>query len=137
AAGGTPQTNSGSVAKNVYFSINQTNVQTQDFTSSGASLKAQRATQWMTMMPPSYNGGTLTAQFEWFTANIAGNLKWFIQCRAFGDGDAIDQAWGNSGSVLDTANATANVMLITGTTGTITCGGTPAGSKPLFFRVFR
>jgi len=136
SAGATPQTNSGSVAKNVFLSINQTNVQTQDFTSSGATITTHAA-QWMTTMPTSYNGGTMTFTFQWFTPNVAGSVKWFIQCRGYADADNMDSAWGNSGSVISTAKSTANQMIISGATGNVTCGGTPAGGKPMFFRVFR
>ena len=140
AGGGTPQTQSGSLPKVVNFSTNQVNVQTQDYVGTGstAGRKASpRYTQWMTTPPDSYNGGTFTAAFNWFTSQTNGNIKWFIQCRSYADGDSIDQAWGTSGSILDTASTTANQMLISGNTGNVTCAGTPAGGKPLFFRVWR
>ena len=136
AGGATPTTGSGSVAKNVNFTINKINVQTQDFTSSGATITTHSA-QWTALMPTSYDGLGITAKFEWFTPNVAGTARWYIQCLGYANTTAMDTAFGTSGSVLSTANATANVMLISGATGTITCGGTPAGGNPMMFRVFR
>lgn len=136
AAGATPTTNSGSVAKNVFLSTNQTNVQTQDFTSSGTTITTHSA-QWMTVMPASWDGGTIAFQFNWFTGNVSGNVHWYIQCVGYADASAMDLPWGASGSVVSSAKSTANQMIISGTTGPVTCGGTPAGGKPVFFRVFR
>ncbi len=79
----------------------------------------------------------MTAKFEWFTPNVAGDIKWYIQCLAYADATAMDTAFGASGSVLSTAKTTANQMIISGATGNITCGGTPAGGNPIVFRVYR
>jgi hypothetical protein len=136
AGGGTPQTGSGSVAKNVFFTVNQTNVQTQVFTSSGTTITTH-AVQFTALMPTSYNGGVITAKFYMFTPNVSGNMKMFMQCRSLADGDNMDTTWGASGSVILSAKSTANQMIISAATGNITCGGTPAGGQPMLFRVYR
>lgn len=137
AGGGTPQTNSGSVAKNNFLTVNMVNVQTQDFTSSGGTAVPIHAVQWMAAMPVSYNGGTITFKFNWYTPNVAGNVKWFIQCMGYQDTDAVDQLWGVSGSVIDTSGTTAKQMMLSAATGNVTCGGHPAGGKPIIVRVYR
>lgn len=132
AGGAKPSTLSGSVTKALNFATNAVDVYTQAF---GDTLNQSRA-QWNVTMPDSYNGGTMAASFYWTTTASSNSVKWFIQCRSLGDNEAIDQSWGSSGSVLDTAQ-TANTLLISGATGTITCAGTPAGGEDIQFRVFR
>lgn len=91
-------------------------------------------------LPDDYDGGTITAKFIWTHPTASGNsVVWSLQARTFGDGDALDQAWGgSSASVTDAGNAsTAYTVRITAATGAITIGGTPAAGKLCLFRAIR
>lgn len=90
-------------------------------------------------LPDDYNGGTVTAKFIWTHPTASGNsVVWSVQARAFGDGDAIDQAWGTDQAVTDAGNVSAGYTVrITGATGAITIGGTPAAGKLCAFRALR
>lgn len=132
AGGARPSTLSGSVTKSMTFGTNNVDLYAQAF----GDTSSPRHAQWTATMPDNYDGGTLTAKFYWTTTITTNDIKWFIQCRSLGDTEAIDQAFGSSGSVVDTAGA-ANTLLITSATAAITCAGTPAGGEAIQFRAFR
>lgn len=96
-----------------------------------------RYAMWTATMPDNYDGGTMTFKFNWKTAATSGDAKWYIQCRALGDGEAIDQSWGTAVGIADTAGGSANLLLTSSATAAVTCAGTPAGGEIIQFRVYR
>jgi len=90
------------------------------------------------MMPSDYNGGTVTAAFVWTHPTAATNygVVWACQGRSYGDGEALDQAWGTAQSSTDTGG-TAGYAYISPATSAITLAGTPAASELVQFRVYR
>nr|NIQ89662.1 hypothetical protein [Deltaproteobacteria bacterium] len=69
-------------------------------------------------------------------AGAAGNVIWGLQGRSYGDGDAIDQAWGAAQEVTDAWQANGDEH-ITSTTASITLAGTPAAGEDVQFRAYR
>lgn len=134
AAGGAPTTTSGcaSPAK-VEAGTNDVDYYTLDF-----DATAQEYAFWNVVMPDSYDGSTVTAQFVWTAAGgSAGNTaQWGIAARAFGDDDAIDQAYGTAQEVSDDWIANGDIH-ISAATSAVTIAGTPAGGKLVVFRVYR
>jgi hypothetical protein len=89
-------------------------------------------------MPDSYDGGTITAKFVWTQGGTsAQNVIWYIQARAFGNDETLDQAFGDPVSVTDGCSATAYQVHISDSSSAITIAGTPSGSKMVQFRVYR
>lgn len=91
-------------------------------------------------MPDNYDGGTVTAKFSWMTTSTTTThtCRWVLEGRSYGDGETLDQAYGTSQLIDDdVVNATANQILISGSTPAITLGGTPAAGELVAFRVSR
>ena len=134
AGGGTPSTTSGSVAKNVNYSTNGINLQTQDYVGTGSV----RYTQWSTIMPPTYDGGTMTGAIKFTSTANAGGVRWFIQCTTIGSGGTIDTSWGTARSMTGYITAgNPNKIAETSVSGPITCSGTPRGGSETLFRIYR
>lgn len=93
---------------------------------------------WGLVMPDSYNGGTVTAQFIWTNASglAAETVTWGIKALSLADDEAIDQAYGSEVTVADTFIAQGDVH-ISAATSAITIGGTPAGGEYVVFNVGR
>jgi hypothetical protein len=88
-------------------------------------------------MPSDYDGGTVTAVFYWIANSASTNSAiWALQGRAYGDNEAIDQAFGTAQSVTD-ANNGANTLNISSATSAITLAGSPAASELVQFRAYR
>jgi len=94
--------------------------------------------QWTVVMPSDYDGGTMTAVFYWTAAAGGANetVEWNFQGRAYGNDEAIDQAWGTAQAVSDTWIADGDVH-ISSATSACTLAGTPAASEFVQFRVHR
>jgi hypothetical protein len=93
--------------------------------------------QWGAVWPSDYDGGTVTAVFYWEADSASGNsVVWALQGRSYGDGEAIDQAWGVAQTVTD-ANTGQNQENISAATAAITLAGTPAASEKFRFRAYR
>jgi hypothetical protein len=89
-------------------------------------------------MPSDWDGSTVTAQFVWSKDGTGtGDVIWTCQGRSYGDGEAIDQAWGTAQSVTDSATATDDAVFISAATSAITLSGTPAAGELVQFRVSR
>lgn len=92
-------------------------------------------------MPPNYNGGTITAKPYFWTASTDANSHTIIfglQAVCFGDGDAIDAAYGTAQeSSITVASSVANVLKVGPSTPAITIAGTPDGGKWIQFRTYR
>ncbi len=93
------------------------------------------------MMPPNYDGGTIAAKPVFWTASTDASshtIIFSLQGVAFGDGDALDAAYGTAqSSTVTVASSIANVLKIGPVTPAITIAGTPAGSKWIQIRTTR
>lgn len=89
-------------------------------------------------MPTDWDGGVLYARFHW-TANdaTADAVRWALQGRAYGDGEALDQAWGTAVAVTDENAGAAYRLRISAQSAAITLAGTPTASEQTHFRVYR
>lgn len=89
------------------------------------------------VMPDSYNGGTITAQFIWTAiAGTTGNVIWGIKGRAYADDDGIDQAHGTEQEVTD-AFIAQNDVHISAATSALTLAGSPAGGQLVHLDIYR
>ena len=134
AAGGKPTTTSGCAAATVVEAgTNDVDYWVLDF-----DATTKEYAFWNVVMPDNYDGGTITARFIWTTTSstTTHTVVWGLQARAFGNDDAIDQAFGTTQEVSDDVLAAADVH-ITAATSAITIGGTPAGGKMVVFRAYR
>jgi hypothetical protein len=89
-------------------------------------------------MPSDYDGGTVTGVFYWTAAGggAAETVEWNLQGRAYGNDEALDQAWGTAQAVSDTWIADGDVH-ISSATSAVTLAGTPAAGELAQFRVHR
>lgn len=77
-------------------------------------------------LPKQWNNSTLTAQVYWFNlAGGAGDVAWFVNGRAMGDGEAMGSGGtgGTSVEINDTALA-ADLLAVTPVSGAFTLGAT-------------
>lgn len=90
-------------------------------------------------MPADWDGGTITAVFHWTRAGTSTNgVVWALEGRSYGDGEAIDQAYGTAQQVADSPTAATTLQVyISAATPAITLGGTPAAGEFVHFRVKR
>jgi hypothetical protein len=134
AAGGLPSlTNGASGPNSNNFSSNAVDLFSLDFDPS-----TEQYAQWCFVMPSDWDGGTITARFVWLADDATTNaVIWGVQGRAYGDGDAIDQAWGTAQEVSDANGGTANQVRISGASSAMTFAGTPAASEVVAVRVYR
>jgi hypothetical protein len=116
----------------VEFGTNDVDLQVADFDQSSDEFM-----QWSLRMPAAWDGGTITAKFIWIADSSSTNsVVWGLQGTCFGDGDAVDAAWGTAQTVTDANNA-QNDFNISAATSAITLAGTPAGGKEVMFRAYR
>ena len=94
--------------------------------------------EWGFAMPDDWNGGTITAMFYWLhpATTVNFGVVFGLQGRAYGDNEALDQAWGTEVVAADTGGTTSN-LYITPATGAITLAGTPAAGEHVQFRCRR
>jgi hypothetical protein len=131
---GTPSTTGGcSALTQVETTTNLQNVRFFDFDKDTAEYA-----EWTVIMPWNWDGGTLTAQFYWFSnsAPATKDVVWAIQGRSYNDNEVVDQAWGTAVVVTDTVTS-AGRLLISSATPAITLAGTPAAGELVQFRVYR
>lgn len=88
------------------------------------------------VMPDSWDGGTITAQFIWTTAASSGNVIWGLKGRAIADDGAIDQSYGTAQEVTDGFIAAGDIH-ISSATSAITLAGSPAGGQFVHLKVYR
>lgn len=90
------------------------------------------------VFPPDWNGGTITATFFWMANDTTTNaVVWGIAGISFGDGDALDTAFGTAQEVTDANASTANQVRKSAATSAITLAGTPAAGEKVVIRVYR
>lgn len=93
--------------------------------------------QFAIPMPASWNEGTVTAQFHWYTAGSGTNAAvWSLQGGAFSDNDTLDTAFGTAVDVTDASNG-AGKLNISAATSAITIAGTPSPGDLVIFRARR
>ena len=134
AAGGWPSTTSGATGPTKAESAtNKLNQQTLDFATATKSY-----VEWTIVMPPSYGGGTITAQFLWLATGTSTNsVVWGCQARAFGNNVTFDQAFGTAQEVTSAHGSTASQVIITSASSAITIAGSPAAGQLVQIRVYR
>ena len=133
AVGGWPSTTNGCAdPQQIEYGTNDIDLWVADFDGTTDEFM-----QWIVVMPSDYDAGTVTAVFHWLADSASGdNVIWALQGRAYGDGEAIDQAWGTAQAVTDT-NTGQNQENITAATAAITLRGTPAANEHAQFRAYR
>lgn len=89
-------------------------------------------------MPDNWDGGTVTFQFIWTNPNglTTETVVWGVKGRAYGDSDAIDQAYGTEVTVTDTWLAQNDIHL-TDDSNAITLGGLPKAGQWAQFKISR
>ena len=89
------------------------------------------------IMPSDWDGGTVTAQYFWaHNGGSAFVVEWACKARAYADGDAADQAWGAPVITGDTGGTSFDIY-ISPVSSAITIAGSPAGGRPVIFRIYR
>jgi hypothetical protein len=133
AAAMWPSTTSGCTAiAKAETSTNKQNLQTLAFNDT-----SKQYAEFTVTMPDNWDGSTVTFKVVWTTAATSGNCIWELAARAYGDGNAIDGAWGSAVAITDTAQATANSVLDTGESGALTIANSPSAGKTIQFRIDR
>ena len=134
AAGMWPSLTSGcKVNSQVEMASNKENFYTLDFVDGSTTY-----CEGSVMMPSDYDGGTITVTFEWFANDVTNNaVVWQAEGIIYGDGDALDAAYGTPQTVTDANASTANQNRISAATAALTFAGTPAASKLAQFRFAR
>ena len=85
-------------------------------------------------LPPEYTGGNLLWQAIWTAAAGAGGVAWEINTRNSHDGDVIDAALTDIGSMVDTLQALGDRHL----SPTLTqSAGLPSAGETMFVRISR
>jgi len=88
-------------------------------------------------MPDDYAGGDVYAKFYWkHRAGTAFKVSWGLQGVGFGDGDALDAAYGTAKYAND-EGGTAGSLYISPITDAITLAGTPAAGDFVSLRALR
>jgi hypothetical protein len=117
----------------VELGTNKQNLQVLDF-ADGATSYAQ----FTVPMPGDWNGGTVTAKFLWCADDATTNaVVWQIEGLAYGDGSALDVAWGTARSVTDANGGVAYQERRSAATAALTLGGSPAANTRAQFRIAR
>lgn len=128
---GWPSTTNGCAAlAQTEYGVNDVDLQTLDF-----DQDMIESAQWTKVLPPDYDGGTVTARIIWTAgADAGGTTRWLVSGRAYANDDAIDQAMGVSQAVTDTLTAVDDVC-VTAETAAITLAGGPAAGEMVQFKV--
>ena len=93
---------------------------------------------WEMVMPPDYNGGTITFTPYWTTASTnTGTVIWSLSALAKGDNETLDAAAGTAQTSTDSGLGTAGKEHIGPTSAAITIAGTPAAGVTVAFVLMR
>lgn len=93
-------------------------------------------------MPDNWDAGDLTARLFWTPRTdgtndmTSGTVRWGVALLAFGNSDALDQAWPGGDEVNDAFDLDSDLHITDEITG-ITPGGSPAAGDLLKIRVYR
>jgi hypothetical protein len=137
AAGSWPSQSSGSS----YPAVVQTTTNRVNYYSVGFAPSAQTFSEWGLSLPSDFaTGGTINANFLWLTnsssTGTSGTTVWGIQGIAYGNGTAIDTAYGSAVEVPQ-ANQGSNVVNISSASTNVTLAGSPSPTTHAQFRVYR
>jgi hypothetical protein len=139
AGGLLPSNTSGAVQSSIETTTNLQNVATMSYADAVTSYA-----QANIVMPPDYDGGTITAVFDWTIAVAAtaatGGVVWGLQWNQYADARNLDVAWGTAQEVTDNYNSAATGAFnnASAASAAITAGGTTgAASQLAVFRVYR
>jgi hypothetical protein len=128
-----PSATNGASYASFETSTNKNNFRVMDFEDSGYALFAE----FLLELPADYDGGPVTAHFNWTCANASTNsVVWGIQGVAYADSDALDAAFGSAQLATDANNANGDLNK-SDETSAITIAGTPAAGKTVLLRVYR
>jgi hypothetical protein len=126
------------------LTLEESTTNLQDWYSLGFVDGSTTYCQVQCMMPSDYNGGTITATFDWALSKNAtastGAVTWGAQFNLYSDARNIDVAWGTAQEVTQNyaSAATGGFVDVTSATSAITNGGvTGAASTLAFFRFYR
>jgi hypothetical protein len=93
---------------------------------------------WEVPLPGNWDGGTVTFHVHWTTTNTGTEgIAFALKAYSYGDGEALDAAWGTAVVVTDDNQSAAGLELRTAESGDLTIGGTPAGGERVLFDGFR
>lgn len=99
---------------------------------------ADEFAQFGIRLPKSYDGGTITYQAYWTTADTdTGTIYWQVEGVSVSDDDTIDVAYGTAIQVTDAGLGTAEDLHVTSESAALTIAGTPTEGDLAFFRVGR
>ena|SRR5436190_2705647 len=98
----------------------------------------QEYAHFQAAMPKSWDEGTVTFKAFW-AAGVAstGGVAWGLQGIAASDGDTIDTAFGTAVYVVDNGQSSTAKQYVSGESGAVTIGGSPAEGDLVYFRVTR
>ena len=116
-----PRVTNGAGIDGQEFSTNRQNLDYLAF-DPGTQEFAQASFDW----PSGYT--TFTATFYWTAASGSGAVVWRAAARCYGDGDAIDQAFGTAQSVTDTLITATNNHASSATSAVTPSGTVSAGN---------
>lgn len=93
---------------------------------------------FLVMMPKSWNGDTVTAQFVWahYTTTVNFGVAWAIQGAAYANAGALDVAPGTAVQVNCTGGA-GDTAYVSAESGAITISNSPVAGSPVLFTVSR
>jgi hypothetical protein len=98
---------------------------------------SQTNASFTSIMPGTWNGGTLTATFYWSPLAASSNtVTWGFDGFCTADGGSENIAYGTAQTVTDTATAAYSTHISAATAAT-TMGGTKAPGNLCFFQVYR
>jgi hypothetical protein len=122
------------------FVTNKQNIKSIDFPNGVADdTVTDPNAEFTIIMPETWVvGGDLTAQFYWTAAggSVGETVAWALQARSYGDGSAIDAAWGTAVVTSDTLLATDQLHRSAESTD-VTPSSTLSGGRLVHFRVYR
>jgi hypothetical protein len=89
-------------------------------------------------MPTSWDLGTLTFSVVWtVNASVATVVVWQLKAVALSDNTTLDTAYGSAATVSDTAQSGIREVYISGESGALTVGNSPAAGDWTQFDFFR
>lgn len=125
-----PRTTNGAAAGSAELATNKINLRTLDF-----DQTTQEYAQFFIGMPKSWDLGNIDIEFIWTAAGGAGDVVWQGEAVAISNDDALDAAFGTSGTVTDTLLAVNDSHRCRADN--ITPAGTPAQHDTLIVQVSR
>jgi len=129
----TPATTNGAATGQIETGTNKVNIETLDLDKDTDEFAC-----FTFDFPKAWDAGTVTFDAVW-TAATGGTtgIALALQAVAYGDGDALDAAYGTAVVVTDDAQTGAFERYKTAESAAITIAGVPAKGETVSFRLFR